>query len=640
MAFILRKKNRLENVVVDKGNRSGAGSGSGSGSGRSGPAAPLLSISVGTAGADRNARFLERMGDAGRMHRVQSAVFYDYNENTTAELRKRLNPKNRGGSVGTSLHTPKTIRTSDGFLLNPYAFGEYLGIIDRDMEELLEDICGQAHDKGYPPQLIVEFLGFGGHANLGLLLHRKIREAFPEARCLPVIALPSDQTLQEWMRGEVQQPKNGNSVPEWMRNGTWNSYESHLTLRQHEGCLLVDNAIDSPPNDNLAMGLATIEAAGTNAMKPGSLSEALAGIRIDNRGWLGMNVVQRVLPSRRAWTFGFPMRRLRPVWGSDDELAVQVKMAVKQCLNRGSLLERWQDNDMELDSAPTPETSRNGHSYSGNGQAAANANGSRNGHAANNGSVASVPRSGTLPRIYVTAPIPPNLLKTLENNVRRQLKAEGFEEQYGNISICFGAASFQERPDENESRQELPKSFLGKIGSGISFVVLLIPRLLNRMVAGSEKERKAKQLKTVAVSLYPIHGEVKKIIEILHPAFRPEDTRNHETGFGTYSYTSRPERGEVQHIETGFGTGYYTPTPDDGYTMPAEVSESQQPVSNGAVAHEILEDAPEPDYATVDTVEDEALTAEVTDDAVQTEAAPPTETAALENGAVPGGAIS
>ena len=636
MAFILRKKNRLENVVVDKGNRSG--SGSGSGSGRSGPAAPLLSISVGTAGADRNARFLERMGDAGRMHRVQSAVFYDYNENTTAELRKRLNPKNRGGSAGTSLHTPKTIRTSDGFLLNPYDFGEYLGIIDRDMEELLEDICGQAHDKGYPPQLIVEFLGFGGHANLGLLLHRKIREAFPEARCLPVIALPSDQTLQEWMRGEVQQPKNGNSVPEWMRHGTWNSYESHLTLRQHEGCLLVDNAIDQSPNDNLAMGLATIEAAGTNAMKPGSLSEALAGIRIDNRGWLGMNVVQRVLPSRRAWTFGFPMRRLRPVWGSDDELAVQVKMAVKQCLTRGSLLERWEDPDMESDSAPTPETSRNGHSP--NGQASAN--GSRNGHAANNVSVASPPRSGTLPRVYVTAPIPTNLLKTLENNVRRQLKAEGFEEQYGNISICFGAASFQERPDENESRQELPKSFLGKVGSGISFVVLLLPRLINRMVAGSQKERQAKQLKAVAVSLYPIHGEVRKIIEILHPAFRPEDTRNHETGFNTWSYTSRPDREGAQYLETGFGTGYYTPTPDDGYTVPVEAAENPQPASNGA-AHD-YDAAPDGLPTPDETIAEEApiteaapvAAADAEEEDAQFEAAVAEEGPPTENGTVNG----
>ena len=606
MAFILGSRNPLELPVGDKTRRQRLSS-------------PLLSVSVGTAGADRNARFLERMGDAGRLRRVQSALFYDYNENTNSELWQRLRPKKGNGRDGTQVHMPKAIRTSDGFLLNPYAFGEYLGIINRDMEELLNDIRSQAHAKGQPPQLIVEFLGFGGHANLGLLLHRKIREAFPEARCLPILALPDDPTLQEWMRGELQEPTDTNAVPDWMRHGTWNSYESHLTMRQHEGCLVVDNAIDSSPNDNLAMGLATIEAAGENAMKSGSLSEAIAGIRINDRGWLGMNVVQRVLPSRRTWSFGFPMRRLRPVWGSDDELAVQVKMAVKQCLTRGSLLESWEDPDMPA----APGVSRNGHFP--NGQASAN--GSTNGHAIHNSHNSSAapsapPVKGA--RVYVSVPLPPTLMKTLRSNVMRQLKAEGFEQQFGKVNICFGAANFPERSDENDSRLNLPESDITKfLKLSAKFLIfpVYLPYIAGRhLLFGGEKERQTKQVKAVAVSLYPIPGRVKRVDEILYGQLL-EGVQ------------------EVETLESGIGTGVHTLPPEGGYPVPAETAETEtpQPASNGA-AHEILETAPEPDYAAED-VADDGPTAEAPEDAVQTEPVAPPETAALENGAVPGGAI-
>lgn len=572
---------------------------------RSRQSAPLLTVSVGTAGADRNARFLERMGDAGRLERVQSAVFYDYNENTTSKLWQRLGIKRKGnGRKGTQVHMPKTIRTSDGFLLNPYAFGEYLGIINRDMEELLDDIRDQAQAKGQPPQLIVEFLGFGGHANLGLLLHRKIREAFPEARCLPILALPDDPTLQEWMRGEVQEPTDTNTVPDWMRYGTWKSYESHLTMRKHEGCLLVDNRIEKSPNDDLAMGLATIEAAGNNAMKTGSLPEAVAGIRINDRGWVGMNVVQRVLPSRKAWTFSLPMRRLRPVWGSDDELAVQVKMAVKQCLTRGSLLEAWEDPDM-----PTaPGFSRNGHSP--NGQASPN--GSANGHTNHNGSATPSAVKGA--RVYVSVPLPTSLVKTLESNVLRQLKAERFEQQFGKVNLIFGPALFPERSDGNDSRpillDSLPMKAL-KITGKVLISPIYLPYIGTRyLLFGGKREQQTKQLKAVAVALYPIPGRVERLDEILHGGQLAEGVE------------------EVKLPESGIGTGVHI-LPPDGYIVQAQAAASEtetpQPASNGA-AHDYdaanAEAEPEPARAIAEAdaeEEDAQPEATATDEGTQTE---------------------
>lgn len=597
MAFILGNRNPLELPVGDKTRRQRLSS-------------PLLSVSVGTAGADRNARFLERMGDAGRLRRVQSALFYDYNENTNSELWQRLRPKKGNGRDGTQVHMPKAIRTSDGFLLNPYAFGEYLGIINRDMEELLNDIRSQAHAKGQPPQLVVEFLGFGGHANLGLLLHRKIREAFPEARCLPILALPDDPTLQEWMRGELQEPTDTNAVPDWMRHGTWNSYESHLTMRQHEGCLVVDNAIDSSPNDNLAMGLATIEAAGENAMKSGSLSEAIAGIRINDRGWLGMNVVQRVLPSRQAWSFSFPMRRLRPVWGSDDELAVQVKMAVKQCLTSGSLLETQGNPDMPA----ALGASRNGH-YP-NGQASAN--GSANGHANHNGSATPLPVKGA--RVYVSVPIPESLIPTLKSNVLRQLQAEGFEQQFGRVNISLGPVHFPERAGENDSRLILPDSLAWralKITGKVLISPIYLPYIGTRyLLFGGKKERQAKQLKAVAVALYPIHGEVPRIKEIMEGA--PSDVG-----------------AEPEPLETSFGSYPYTPRPVVNNTGQDEALETiPQPASNGA-AHDYEAQDAEGEQETARPIAE----ASAEGDVAQPEATATEEGTQTENGAVPGGFV-
>lgn len=593
MALIrTRKNNPLQLPVGDKARRQRR-------------SAPLLTISVGTAGADRNARFLERMSDAARLDRVQSAVFYDYNENTTSKLWQRLSLKksnSRNGSRnGIQVHMPKTIRTSDGFLLNPYSFGEYLGIINSDMEELIEDICSQAHAKGQPPQLIVEFMGFGGHANLGLLLHRKIRETFPEARCLPILALPDDPTLQEWMRHEVQEPTDTNAVLAEMRHGTWGSYERLLTLRKHEGCLLVDNQIDKSPNDDLAMGLATIEAAADNSMKSGSLPEAVAGIRINDRGWVGMNVVQRVLPSRRAWTFGFPMRRLRPVWGSDDELAVQVKTAVKQCLTRGSLLEPYEDPNMPSASI----ASRNG--YSPNGQASANGspNGSANGHASHNGSAAPTKVKGA--RVYVSVPLPDHWVQTLKSNVLRQLKAERFEEQFGKVNISFGPVNFPERDGENnrgfQPPDALPITVLKNIGK-----LLILPVYAGRyLLFGGKKEQQLKQLKAVAVALYPITGEVKALTKILKDTPSASDA-------------------EPQYQETSFG--HYSPTPV------AEAAETSQSVSNEAAR----------DYEAADADDEPETARPIAEASAEEEAAqlesPATEEGPLtENGAVPGGFV-
>ena len=137
------------------------------------PAPPILSVSVGTAGASRNWRFLQRMTDADRLSRVCSAIVCDYNFGTIRQV-GRLVKKTRGRQLSRVV-LPATIHTADGFLLNPYEFGNHLGDIDDDLKGMVDQVYEHSWKIGCQPQLILEFLGFGGHAIVGLMLHKKLR---------------------------------------------------------------------------------------------------------------------------------------------------------------------------------------------------------------------------------------------------------------------------------------------------------------------------------------------------------------------------------------------------------------------------------------------------------------------------------
>ncbi len=119
---------------------------------------------------------------------------YDYNQSTVDKIKRRL--ARSKGNYFTSVHLPLKVRAGDGFLLDPLAFCDMRGAIEEDLDIVVKELQDRANDVGSPPQLIIEFLGFGGHAMVGLILHNKLREAFPDAHLVPVIALPNDPTLQ------------------------------------------------------------------------------------------------------------------------------------------------------------------------------------------------------------------------------------------------------------------------------------------------------------------------------------------------------------------------------------------------------------------------------------------------------------
>ena len=371
-----------------------------------------------------------------------------------------------------------------------------------------------------------------------------------------MIALPADEMLHDWMRREVQEPPM--DLPARMRGGTWKAYENYLDLGPYGCALVVDNRIDSAPNDDLALGLTVIEAAGTDPIKRGSLPEALGGILLEGPGWVGMNVVRRVVPSRKSWNWGFPLRRLRTIWSiSNNGLVVQTKEVIKDCIRmEGSLLERPGETESE-DPFEAMGNNSNGNyppGANGNGNYPPGANGNgnyppgANGHSryangANGNGYHHHPTAVQQPRVYVTLPVPNDTVREVEQNVLRQLRAEGFYEKHPEIDIRFGSANFPERPG-NEYYQEASGNILHSIGRFLRWPFKKLGQVIIWPFVGGD-ERHQKVMSVVGVSLYPLPGRINRVDEILHQRVQEPNGGEVFSGFGTRVHTNPPEAPET-----------------------------------------------------------------------------------------------
>ena len=85
--------------------------------------APLVSFSVGTAGTNRNWGWGTRMGEAGRMDRLQCMVCYDCNQVTVDGIKARA--RSMRGSPGPSVFVPEYLPKGDGFLRNPSSLANF-----------------------------------------------------------------------------------------------------------------------------------------------------------------------------------------------------------------------------------------------------------------------------------------------------------------------------------------------------------------------------------------------------------------------------------------------------------------------------------------------------------------------------------
>ena len=283
---------------------------------RGGEPPSLVVLGTGTAGGRRALWFLQRMAELAQLPRVQSAVFYDCNELTVSYVQKFLRKflgKSKHGQ-GVQVLFPSYIPMPNGFMRDPRRFEEYIGPLERDMDNIVSQISAQSERSSRTPDVIIEFLGFSGHSVPSGRLHRKLRAAFPTAVILPVLTLPEDHASKEWTRRYI-----------------WEQYES---LLEGSNCLVTGYSSGNTGDSDirLATGLAGFEAAELEDEGSAGSQLAAACQRLipASGGWLGMATVRRKMPILRR----FEWLRFPPWWqeyaavGSEEEPYMSIAYAI------------------------------------------------------------------------------------------------------------------------------------------------------------------------------------------------------------------------------------------------------------------------------------------------------------------------
>ena len=288
---------------------------------------PLMLCGSGTAQVNRVWGTLERLGDVGCLDRVQSALLYDINNDTT----RRISNKGRRmkSSLGTEIFFPQFIPTDTGFHRDPYGYVPYSGTLFEEQEKVVEELGERSDQIGTPPQLILHFMGFGSHSLLGAILHDRLKRRFPNAKTLIVLDIPRDPTLHDQMR---------------------DVWDEMMKLLPDEKFLVTDDRIGDPyvTDHQLACALATIEASSQAGSQSGpTLTDVISGLTKGNLGsWLGLSSISAYrLPVRKAWSLIPPFRRTRLIRGKADELTMLGIRAAKDTLHNRFDLANYGDQE-------------------------------------------------------------------------------------------------------------------------------------------------------------------------------------------------------------------------------------------------------------------------------------------------------
>ena len=236
--------------------------------------APIASVSVGTAGLKRARKWLNTMYAAGCGDRIQSVVLYDCNRTSIEKWEESQSERTAEIAV-----LPKYLPLSEGFLRNHLAFQEHRVPIERDLEGMVERMTDLSHEAGTYPQLIIEWVGFGGHAQLSYLMHEIVTRQFPNATYLPIFCLPDEKMLERSMRDVI-----------WQQ-----AIEAHGSRM----AVLTDNAVTNDVellDTRLAVALTAVEAAYKASPEVGTLAELTGMMGLTKASWLG--VAEQHIPIR------------------------------------------------------------------------------------------------------------------------------------------------------------------------------------------------------------------------------------------------------------------------------------------------------------------------------------------------------
>lgn len=241
---------------------------------------PIVSVSVGTAGLNRALMYYRRMYFMGCSHRVQSMLIYDCN---------RVNINKLHAEAGQYGYTDKTVVPeylpfAEGFLRRVDQYERHYGAIERDMERMVDEAEQLSLRAGTEPQVILEWIGFGGHAMLSYMFHDIVAKRFPEARILPVVCLPDDRGMQQNIR----------------EYGIWAEAEKMLGP---DAVLLTDNrrgADYGRLDEALTTAIAAVEGCFRYEPASGSLAETVSVFNIVGSRWIAVEHTEIPILNRNA----------------------------------------------------------------------------------------------------------------------------------------------------------------------------------------------------------------------------------------------------------------------------------------------------------------------------------------------------
>ncbi|CAI7998220.1 hypothetical protein GBAR_LOCUS2371 [Geodia barretti] len=287
----------------------------------------LVVVGMGTAGVRRSMLFAQRMSELSAAGRIQTVVGYDCNEVTIANVQKTLQ-KSFGAArtgAGTQVLFPNYVPMPNGFMRDPKRFRDFLGPLERDMDNIISQVMMHSERCGRVPETIIEFMGFSGHAVLGGILHQKLRNAFPNSAILPVMMLPKDHVSEEWTKRYI-----------------WEQYEELLS---GSNCLVTTQSDVNAREDDvrLATGLAGFEVAEFGEENDPSVSQlgvTLRRLTPASGGWLGMAAVKRKMPITKKfeWLNFPPWWRQYAAVGPDDDLSSLLGNAIWSTLDPAAQL--------------------------------------------------------------------------------------------------------------------------------------------------------------------------------------------------------------------------------------------------------------------------------------------------------------
>ena len=348
--------------------------------------APIISVSVGTTGLNRARDYYGRMRAMGCADRIQSMLIYDCNLVNIGRLRDLAQAR----GFADKIVTPEYLPFAEGFLRRVDQYKRHYGAIERDMEMMVDKAENLSLMAGTEPQVILEWIGFGGHAMLSYMFHDIVAKRFPEARILPIVCFPDDRGMQQNIRDYQIWP------------------EAEKMLGTEVATLLSDNRCHTDYHrldESLTIALAAVEACFSYDASVGSLAEIVSTYNNIGSRWIAVEHTKIPIINRKA----FHENGRQPAAADRSKVKAKQAQKIKDRICDIALPANRYDKSAFF----TPGTRESEQ------------------------------------RIYVTMPLLDGEVKEIKDDIEDQLKREDFAKALPGTQIAYAAGNPQPANPEN-----------------------------------------------------------------------------------------------------------------------------------------------------------------------------------------------